>query len=214
MAIKHPEYIKKPSHEVQAVEKEYGKREVRQEVKKLANRTGVDHPGLYGGSIPPKKKIAAIVAYLLTGSSIQAEKLTGVQSANIRMWKSQRDWWPEVVSQIKADLQDDLQHRITGLMEKTLDQMDDRITFGDFQYDRKTGEYIRRPMPGKDLAATFGIIHDKRALMRGEPTKRTESSSEDRIKRLEETFRKFVEREEKTIEGTYTVNEESNGKEQ
>lgn len=122
-------------------------------------------------------KMAVVMAYLITGgNSSKAAELSAVHEmkpATIRQWKSRAGWWDKAEQHAKALLQTDLDYAYTRMLHRTEKEIFDRVENGDTVLD-KTGQPIRKPLGGKDLMYIHGIIHDKRAMLRGEPTSRTE----------------------------------------
>ena len=58
-------------------------------------------------------------------------------------------------------------------MHETEAEILDRVRNGDVVVT-KDGAKVRKPLSGKDLVHVHAIVHDKRAMIRGEPTSRTE----------------------------------------
>ena len=125
-------------------------------------------------------KLAACMAYLISGgNSSRAAELSGVHKlapATIRQWKSRSAWWDEAEGHAKMLLQKDLERAYTRMLHTTEKEIFDRVENGDIVI-AKDGSQVRKPLGGKDLMYIHGIIHDKRAMLRGEPTSRTEKSN-------------------------------------
>jgi hypothetical protein len=122
-------------------------------------------------------KMCAVMAYLVTGgNSTKAAEMAAVEDlkpATIRQWKKRGNWWPEAEAHAKMLLQKDLERAYTKMLHRTEKEIFDRVENGDVLIS-KDGNYIRKPLTGKDLITIHGIVHDKRAMIRGEPTSRTE----------------------------------------
>lgn len=162
------------------------------------------HPALFGRGYPPDLKIAACAAYISKGSFYRAERMTGVPKETIRSWSKNAEWWPHVSSGIRQTLQAELDGRFTGLLHQSADEIEDRLENGDIKWDAKSQSYKVVPVTAKDAAVITSILFEKRALLRGDPTSRTEKISSDKmLGELKEEFRKFTEA--KTIQGTATV---------
>lgn len=131
----------------------------------------------------------ALVAYATTGSLQEAVKLTKIPYQTLVKWRREADWWKNALIEIRLELDDKLDGRLTRVANTALDHMMDRLENGDAKLD-KNGEIVRVPVPFKDLAvAGLGIVLDKRALGRGQPTSRVDHTNEnDRIKKLKEMF--------------------------
>ena len=60
-------------------------------------------------------------------------------------------------------------------------------------FDRKAGEFRRKPVETKTLAILFDNLTTKRQLVRGEPTSiSAKIGVEDRLEQLKESFEKFA----------------------
>jgi len=164
------------------------------------------HPGLYEGQskYTPADKLAALTAYLVTGSTDKAEVHCGVPSATIATWKRKSEWWPALAEEIKKEKNDEMEALLTGILHQSLEEIVDKLENGDTFYDTKQGKTYKMPVKAKELAALTGILFDKRALMRGDPTKRVENvSTEKRLSKLKEQFEAFSNA--KQIEGNAEV---------
>lgn len=167
-----------------------------------------DHPGLYEGTskYTPADKIAALTAWLVTGSAARAEVHCGVPAGTINTWKHKSEWWPAIEAAIKKEKNDEMEAMLTGILHQSLDNITDKLENGDTFYDTKRGETYQLPVKAKELAALTGILFDKRALMRGDPTRRVENTStEQRLDKLKKEFEKFSKAS--TIEGEVVVDD-------
>ena len=90
------------------------------------------------------------------------------------------------------------------------DKLEDRVRNGNIKLNPKTGELNRIPMTSGELAKdAVGIPYDKRALMRGDPTSRTERVDPKlMLEDLAKQFVKIVEMNEpKPIEAEIIEND-------
>jgi len=122
-------------------------------------------------------KMAAVMAYLITGGNsskaVELACVEGLKAPALRQWKKRCDWWEAAEQHAKALLQKDLERAYTKMLHKTESEIFKRVEDGDTVI-AKDGSLIQKPLTGKDLMYIHGIIHDKRAMLRGEPTSRTE----------------------------------------
>lgn len=135
----------------------------------------MDLSRLYDKQSPysPDQKLEVVMTFAVTGSMAEAARRTGVPVGTIRQWKNRpAPWWDECLTYCRNVLRDKADGRLTGLMHALADELEDRIRNGDEVVVQ--GQVFRRKMSGKDCATTFGILHDKRALMRGDATSRSE----------------------------------------
>ena len=134
------------------------------------------------------EKLAAVLAYVMTGSVRGVIRLTGLKQQVISDWKNNSSWWPDAYMAVKKEKQDEIDGSLTTIIHAASGEIIDRIINGDEIID-KNGKPVRRKMTGKELAWVMGISYDKRALLRGDPTSRTEKV--DYGKQLEDLRKEF-----------------------
>ena len=137
-------------------------------------------------------KMEVACVYAVTGNSRRCSEITGIPEGTIRSWKTQ-EWWHEIQSRIIREQDEELDVKLTKLVDKAVDQVNDRLDNGDFVYNAKDDKLVRKPVGAKDLAIVTAITVDKRQLLRGQPTSRVEKvSTEARLERLANEFKQFT----------------------
>jgi len=151
----------------------------------------------------PEERIMAATYYAVTGSSIQASEKcaqtgTPIPASTIRKWKNTTSWWKPVLHEVRKAKQDQLDAKLTSIIMEGADKLEDRVRNGNIKLNPKTGELNRIPMTSGELAKdAVGIPYDKRALMRGDPTSRTEKiDPKIMLEDLAKQFVKIVEMNE------------------
>ena len=134
------------------------------------------------------EKLAAVLAYVMTGSIRGVVRLTGLKQQVVSDWKNNSSWWTDAYMSIKKEKQDEVDGGLTTIIHAASGEIIDRIVNGDEIID-KNGDSVRRKMSGKELAWVMGITYDKRALLRGDPTSRTEKV--DAKTQIEDLRREF-----------------------
>lgn len=153
------------------------------------------------------KKIETVTTYLSTGSNAETSRLTGVPLDTINRWKTQ-PWWKEYIEKIRQDEEQQLDNKLSKVVDKALDNLLDRIENGEFIYDQKTGKVIRTPAKLRDLNTAFNNVIDKRQLLRKQPTKIIEQQgSATQLQALADSFAKFVNKQIKEPEIPYIEGE-------
>lgn len=152
----------------------------------------------HGEEYPLETKVQAVATYLLLGNNWKTEDVMGLPRNTLSAWK-RKDWWPELIAVAQKDHSDEIGAKFNYVMGKALDVISERLESGDHIYDSKNQEVVRVPVKAKDAAVIAAISYDKRALIRGEPTSRTETSPSARLERLAEQFERL--NNEKTIDG-------------
>ena len=144
----------------------------------------------------PEERIMAATYYAITGSSIQASEKcksqgTPIPASTIRKWKNTTSWWKPVLHEVRKAKQDELDAKLTSIIMEGAEKLEDRVRNGNIKLNPKTGELNRIPMTSGELAKdAVGIPYDKRALMRGDPTSRTEKIDPKLM--LEDLAKQFV----------------------
>lgn len=143
-------------------------------------------------------KQRAVAAYAATGSFLKSAKLIGIPDATIRYW-SKQDWWEEELR--RADQQDtnELKATYTRIAKRAAEALEDRLENGD-QVIGKDGEFLKKQIPGKELAVISAIATDKRKIAMEQPNSIALQSTNERLAQLVESFIKFSSA--KQIEGT------------
>ena len=156
----------------------------------------------------PEQKIAAAQAYLITGTSLQAQKYCGVKADIIRGWKTRSTWWPDLFESVKKQKNDELEATFTQTMDSAVLQLQDRIENGDSKI-QKDGSLVKVPMGGKELAVVVSIMYDKRALLRGDVTSRVEKKEGNAMQLLQSKFEDIAKQlEAKPINDTYEIEQD------
>ena len=145
------------------------------------------------------EKLAAVLAYVMTGSIRGVVRLTGLKQQVVSDWKNNSSWWPDIYANVKKEKQEEIDGTLTSIIHAAAGGMMDRIMHGDEIID-KNGDAVRRKMSGKELAWVMGITYDKRALLRGDPTSRTEKVDQKTL--MSELKDQFAEMAREHLDGT------------
>jgi len=139
-----------------------------------------------------KKKIEVVTAYLALGKAPMVEAVTGVPRQTIRIWKMS-PWWVDLVREIQQSEDQELDGKLSKIIDKTLDVINDRLENGEFILDSRSGKVKRIPVKLRDTHRITSDLLDKRNVLRGKPTSITERvSTEDVLKRLALQFQEFT----------------------
>lgn len=158
-----------------------------------------------------EQRLEAVTAYFITGSMKKAAEQVGIKETIIRRWKASSPWWTKALEQVKRKKQDELDSKLTNLLEKTLDELRDRLMHGDEIVTAK-GKKGRRKVSAKDLGVISGILYDKRRDIRSDDSQEQVRSNEDTLKDLKGKFEELSrEINAKTIEGE-AIKESQNGR--
>lgn len=140
------------------------------------------------------KRIEAVTTYLSTGNLTETGRMTGVPLKTLEQWKKS-DWWKEMEKKIRSDEDQQMDAKLTKIIDKTLEKLVDSIENGEHIYDQRTGQVKRMPAKMRDLNNAFNTILDKRQLIRKQPTKIIEQTTTAvQLQNLAESFAKFVQK--------------------
>ena len=132
------------------------------------------------------KAAAALVA---TGNSKAASRESNIPASTIRHWSHNDDDFQLMCQEIKTEFGEKIKYKFAEIINESADQTLDRIRNGDVIRDNKTGDLIRVPIKGRDLAIIGGVSFDKLRLAENQPTNivQHESSAEE-TQRLGDKF--------------------------
>ena len=168
---------------------------------------GLVKKGMEKGIFPDEKKIEVVTLYAALGSAEKVGELSKVNPSTIRQWRKEQ-WFQDLMKEVWDENNEKIDAKFTAIVEKSLDQVLDRLDNGDVRV-LKDGTTVRVPVSAKDLSLVSAINVDKRQLLRGLPTTRSESvgavgaQSMDRLERLAETFEnlaRFGRKETQTLD--------------
>jgi len=141
----------------------------------------------------PEEKRIEVVALYAAGmtSPVELERLTKIPAATIKDWKTQ-DWWVEKLELVHTSIDQDIVSKQTQIVDKALEQIQDRLQNGECILTR-TGEIKRKPVSMRDANIVATTVVDKRQLLRGKATSRSEKIGiDDRLAKLAEEFKRFA----------------------
>lgn len=165
-------------------------------LQKTRKRSKRGRPPVHSGKIDGKtwsykKRVEVLTTYLTTGVYTTTGEITGVPSETIRKW-AKEPWWNQLADEIRKQKEHEIDAKLTGIIDKTLEHLVDRLDNGEVIYNPRTGEQIRVPMKSIDTMRVFDKVHEKRALVRGDPTQRVERvTTEQRLNSLADQFTRF-----------------------
>lgn len=126
----------------------------------------------------PAERLQAALAWCVTGTAQGASDITGFPRTTIDTW-TREEWWQPLVVEARLLKQDELDAKLTKIIDLCAKRLTERL-------DSEEG--VSKAQLNQ-IAITMAISMDKRSLMRGDPTSRTERvSSEERLTKLKDEF--------------------------
>lgn len=140
-------------------------------------------------------KYKTVVLYSQVGS-LKAIGLTlGIPYQTLKDWHA-TDWWKSVEDDIVSQKKAKLSGQIEKVREKAVNVVEDRLDNGDFFYDQKSGELIRRPVSADSasriLNSTLQTSVRLEELRQNEKRIETAEKTQDRLAKLKEEFARFA----------------------
>ena len=135
------------------------------------------------------EKLWCVVVWLITRSLPRVSEETGIKLHTIKYWKYHAGWWPDAEKAILAIKNEELDRRLTDVIDASVEGILSRLEEGD-EVVLKDGSKVRKDVNAKDLTYILSVLYDKRALMRGEVTQRTETKkdTQEHLEKLTNIF--------------------------
>lgn len=138
------------------------------------------------------QKIEAVTMWLALGSIPLTAAATDIPKDTLSRWRY-TDWWKELVLQIRSEETLALDGRLSKIVAKALNVVEDRLDNGNFQYDPRTGGNVRVPVNLRDSMKATADLMDRREVLRKQPQQeQIEKTVDDRLAKLAEEFSRFA----------------------
>jgi len=136
-----------------------------------------------------ENRYKAAAALLATGNSKAASRESGIPASTIRHWIHNDHDFQIMCQEIRTQYGEQIKYKFAEIIHESAKETLDRVKNGDVTRDTKTGELVRIPIKGRDLAIIGGVAFDKLRLAENQPTNIVQhENSEDSIKRFTEKF--------------------------
>lgn len=141
----------------------------------------------------PEAKINAVTQWLAIGNMRVVAEVTGVSHDLLRQWKLQ-PWWNEAVAEIRATRHLAVDNKLSKIVDRSLELIEDRLEKGDVALDAK-GKIYRTPVKLRDATKVATDLMTKQIeiakLDTTENVQQQQQSVQDQIRMLAEEFAKF-----------------------
>ena len=146
-----------------------------------------------------KQKIEAVQSYLLLGNLALTSRILSIPEITLRVWKTS-EWWKNAVEDIKTQETVQMSARLKKIVDASLSAVEDRIVNGDFVYDNKTQQMVRKQVNMRDAHKVAVDLMDKSAVLEKTTTPVEQQQTDDqRLMKLAEKFADMVNKK-KTID--------------
>lgn len=138
------------------------------------------------------QRVGAVTTYLASGNMSLTSVATEIPLATLNRWKV-TPWWKELIETIRSEENLVLDAKLAKVVNKSVDELLDRVEHGDYQFDQKTGAIVRVPVKARDAAKITTDMIDRRQLLQGRQNdKKDNTKVEDRLLKLAEEFTRFA----------------------
>jgi len=111
-----------------------------------------------------EKKYSTVVIYLQCGNMRMTAEKTGVNAATIENWRKSA-WWEDMVQEIKNTDTAEHNNKLSKLIKKSLDVMEDRLINGEKVLNNKTGELMDKPISLRDATQAANTLMQRQATL-------------------------------------------------
>ena len=150
-----------------------------------------------------EERIEAVKSYLLLGKIKLVVAATGIPEITLRKWKSQ-DWWREAEEEYRNSSKIEISGKLSNIINKTMVQLEDRVSNGDFFFNPVTKKWERKPVGSNILHKITSDLISKQIILENETTKpkTNDEGISARLDKLRDEMIKFAKiRKPITVEG-------------
>lgn len=138
------------------------------------------------------QKLECVTTYLSLGNLALTSRLLKIPEMTIRMWK-QKDWWKETEAELRQQETLELNVRLKKIIESTLATTEDRLANGDFIYDNRLGQMVRKPVSMKDAhKVTLDLMNRRDVLENKQPRDVSLEQIDDKLAKLAQKFEEIA----------------------
>ena len=110
------------------------------------------------------QKTEAVQMYMILGSVKLVAGALKIPFDTLKVWK-QSEWWKTLEGELRVQEDLQLSARLTKIVNKSYDVVEDRLEHGDFVYDQKTGTMRRKPVNMRDAHKVAVDLMDKKDML-------------------------------------------------
>lgn len=144
------------------------------------------------GTWDEKKRLEVLQSYILLGNLKRSAALNGVPEITAKKWKLTQ-WWKDTEDELRRGSKLQLSSKLTDLVNSALVVIADRLQGGDFVFNPRTGQFIRKPVSAEHANKIATQLIDRTlAVEKSASTERvTDEGLEARLKKLREEMIRF-----------------------
>lgn len=181
--------------------------------RKLNLQRAATHVHKPGYKFPVEKRIEVVTKWMALGNMRLVAELTGVSYQLCRMWK-QQPWWKELEAEIRASRNIQTNNKLSKLVDRSLDMIADRLENGDFVFNQKTGEVVRKEVSLRDVNVVAKDLMTQQINLQKQEKEETvtqnQVSIQDQLKLLAQEFAKFNGKNTGPVQDAVIIQETTN----
>lgn len=110
------------------------------------------------------QKTEAVQTYMILGSLKLVAGALKIPFDTLKVWKAS-EWWKTLEGELRVQEDLQLSVRLTKIVNKSYDVVEDRLEHGDFVYDQKTGSMRRKPVNMRDAHKVAVDLMEKKDML-------------------------------------------------
>ncbi len=153
----------------------------------------VRKPGDFQKSWGDKQKLEAVNTYVvLGGNATQTAIALQIPAETLRRW-TKTQWWKDLYEEVKQEENIVLSHKLKNIVARSLALVEDRLEKGDFFYDQKTGQVVRKEVSLRDAHEVMKSSFNMReSIEKPQVVEMEEGSINDKLSALAKQFEQFA----------------------
>lgn len=140
-----------------------------------------------------KQKLEAVNTYVVLGGNAQQTAIAlQIPQETLRKW-TKTTWWKELYDEVKQEDNIVLSHKLQNIVARSLALVEDRLEKGDFFYDQKTGQVVRKEVSLRDAHEVMKSSFQMReSIEKPQAAEVEEGSVNDKLAALAKQFEQFA----------------------
>ena len=138
------------------------------------------------------QKMEAVKYWLVVGDMKKVAVDLNIPYDTVKSWKYSK-WWGAGVNDLRTESTIQLSGNLKKLAEMALETTIDRLENGDYFYDQKTGQMVRKPVPMREANKVAHAMLDLHIKLDKKPQEEADNKAvKDRLDELKEQFAQFA----------------------
>lgn len=160
-----------------------------------------------------KQRLEALALFLTSGSIAYVSEALKISEKTLWRWKYE-PWWKERVREIEQGNNLRISSKVTNILSKGTDALDDRLTNGNFFFNKETRTLERKPLSSREIVeivkAGVGVndsVNKSKAILESQDLR--EKQAQATLTKLQEIANKLNYKRPHKVIDVEVVDEES-----